>query len=117
MNTARRDHALKAIAAGGRIDSIYGPLDLFALDLNARVGEKVWHFDLPAHCEQKRRRPVAPKQESGGGAGFIEVLLLESSQESNQQVIKEYLADPSIYDFVEFEVDAWVLEVGSGTVS
>lgn len=109
--TARRDHAMNAIAAGGRIDSIYGPLNLLALDLNARMGEKVWHFDLPAHCAQKRRRPVALNQESGGGEDFIEVLLADPDQDNDQQAIEEYQANPSVYDFVAFEVDAWVLEM------
>lgn len=117
--TARRDHALRSITAGGRVDSIYGPLDLSALDLNARMGEKVWHFDLPAHCAQKRRHTVVLNQESGGGEGedFIEELLIDSGQDGDQQAIKEYQADPSAFDFVEFEVDAWVLEMAPETVS
>lgn len=114
--TARRDHALKAVAAGGRIDSIYGPLDLSALDLNARMGEKVWHFDLPAHCAQKRRRQEALNQESSG-EDLIEVLLVDPGQDNNQQAIEEYQADPSVYDFVAFEVDAWVLETAPETAS
>lgn len=111
--TARRDHVLKAIAVGGRIESIYGPLDLSALDLNARMGEKVCHFDLPAHCAKKRRRPVAPNQENGGAEDFIEVRLVDPGQGNNQQAIEKYQADPSAYDFVAFEVDAWVLETAS----
>jgi len=56
-------------------------------------------------------------QESGGGEDFIEVLLVDPGQDNNQQAIEEYQADPSVYDFVAFEVDAWVLEMAPETTS
>ncbi len=103
---ARRDHAEKSVEAAGRMDSMYGPLDLSALDLNAVVGKAVSHFNVVEHIENRRK---SAKPGEGAERNLMRYLEEQESQ-GDDEAIGEYLANPSAYDFVNFETDAWVLE-------
>lgn len=101
---ARRDLAERAALIGGRMDSMYGPLELSALDLNAHVGPIRSHFNVQEHMGRFdiAGRNYRRTRLDGGKAGQGDAV--------DAQAVAHYLSNPSAYDFVEFETDCWVLE-------
>jgi hypothetical protein len=99
--TARRDHAERSVSLGGRMESMFGPLDVSGLDLNAKVGAIQSHFNLANHLQRRR---LARLPTSAGDS-----VLAEAERRDDELAIAAYRANPSAYDFVGFEIDAWTL--------
>lgn len=103
---ARRDLAERSALIGGRMDSMYGPLEFSGLDLNARVGAIRSHFNVQEHMG---RLDIAGR--SYQRTRIVDGYAPDRQDESADAIaVAHYLANPSAYDFVEFETDCWVLE-------
>jgi hypothetical protein len=104
VNVARRDHANRSVMLGGRMDSIFGPLDVTGLDLYARVGAVQAHFNMGEYIEKRRFAQAKV------GDGVVESASREEHS-YGEIALATYRANPAAYDFVDFETDAWVMEM------
>jgi hypothetical protein len=83
------------------MESMFGPLDVSGLDLNAEIGAVQAHFNLANHLQRRHleRLPIC----------VGDLALVDAERCDDELAIAAYRANPWAYDFAGFETDAWTL--------